>query len=621
MKKTFVCLLGACLSLLQAHAAADFQVRNGIPNSRLFFQRDRVGNQYLFFIGGQVLKAAMLKNKNLRYSKQMIDAMKQYFPNAGMIEVRQPYEGGSHFALYRCCWARPIFGEMICSGHLAILDLAAEDRAEKPEIAARRVEELLRQIIRYRSTHSRIMIYTLTPEMLAAYRAGETPEYIERCEKIADYYGVPTLNLAQIAAKKIIAGELPESAFLTNGVEPTDAGAKVYAAAIKQFIDALMRGPMPEKLQRLKLPPSKDPLVNDNGRIIAYEDPEVKVGEGWKCGQKPLIRPFRHLLISDKPGSTLKLAFRGSEIGFIETAVPNNVDYEYSIDGAPFKKISLPPVQKPVMRPVYLMDGLAKDQAHQLTLRTVGEGKSRFGAFLLNGTVKNTYAGLSALQRIDAVYATMDPIKCTFAPDRFRYIPKTMKKLREGGTLRMVLLGDSIMGNTAASEFDLLLMRKFPSCKIRKIPSLRSSTGCNWYEKENRVESYVLRHHPDLLMIGGISNGGSAEPVRSVIRQVRAKQPDVEVLLITPVFGSLTRDDHIINFTAKIDPNKKSFRRGMRQVAAEEHCAFFDMTAPWWLYIQSTGKTPGWFMADAVHGNGRGCQIIGRLLEQWFCQP
>ena len=86
----------------------------------------------------------------------------------------------------------------------------------------------------------------------------------------------------------------------------------------------------------------------------------------------------------------------------------------------------------------------------------------------------------------------------------------------------MVLLGDSIMGNTSASLFELLLMRDYPWCKIVKIASLRSSTGCKYYRQENRVEDYVLRHNPDLLVIGGISNGGDAEAVRSVIQQVRA---------------------------------------------------------------------------------------------------
>jgi lysophospholipase L1-like esterase len=187
-----------------------------------------------------------------------------------------------------------------------------------------------------------------------------------------------------------------------------------------------------------------------------------------------------------------------------------------------------------------------------------------------------------------------------------------MGKLREGGELRMVLLGDSIMGNTSGSSFELLLMRDHPKCKITKIASLRSSTGCKYYQEENRVQDYVLKHNPDLLVIGGISNGGDAEAVRSVVRQVRAKKPDTEVLLLTPVFGS-PKDEHIRTWTREIDPAADTFRARLQRVAAEEKCAFLDLA-----YIEASGKTYGWFMGDAVHANARGCQIIGRLLREWF---
>ena len=93
------------------------------------------------------------------------------------------------------------------------------------------------------------------------------------------------------------------------------------------------------------------------------------------------------------------------------------------------------------------------------------------------------------------------------------------------------------------------------------------------------MTDYVLRHNPDLLVIGGISNREDHEAVRSVIRQVRAKKPDTEVLLLTPVFGRM-KDEHLLTFTPEIDPAANTFRRNMQKVAAEEKCAFFDMTGP-----------------------------------------
>ena len=76
----------------------------------------------------------------------------------------------------------------------------------------------------------------------------------------------------------------------------------------------------------------------------------------------------------------------------------------------------------------------------------------------------------------------------------------------------------------------------YPKCKIEKVTSARGSTGCWWYKLDNHVEEYVLRHKPDLLMIGGISQREDVDSIREVIRQVRAKQSP-EILLMTPAFG------------------------------------------------------------------------------------
>jgi lysophospholipase L1-like esterase len=618
-RRAFFCaLLGACAA--QVAEAADFyQVRGGIPNSQYYFKADISGNQYLFFIGNSVLAGTGLKDANLRYSAQMVNAFKKHFPDASMPETRHMQPGGSWFGLFRCSRGQAVFGEVICSGHLAILDFAADDRGADLEQVKTSLEGLVRQVILYRATHSQILVYTLTPEMLEAYKAGKTPDYIRVGEQIAEHYGIPSLNLARYAAEKIIAGEISFAAFSADGVNPTDAGAKIYADAVASFVDALLAAhPIPEKPQRRTLPAPLFPETNDNGRIVAYEDQPVERTDSWRPGQASPIGPFRHLLVSDEVGAALKLKFKGSEIGLLDVVDKDSADYEYAVDGAAPRKLPAPKVAAgPTMRPVSLAKGLDPKAEHSLVLKVASPGTARMGGFLLNGTVADPFAGMSALERIDAIYAAMDRIVYRPPAGRFANIPRTMSKLRDGGELRMVLLGDSIMGNTSGSSFELLLMRDYPKCKIVKIASLRGSTGCTYYREDNRVEDYVLKHNPDLLVIGGISNRGDAEAVRSVVRQVRARKPDVEVLLLTPVFGAV-RDEHIRTFTREIDTTTSNFRFNMQKVAAEEKCAFFDMTGPWWAYIQGSGKTYGWFMGDAVHANARGCQIIGRLLEIWF---
>ena len=595
-----------------------FRVRGGIPNSQYFLKDNKAGNQYLFFIGNSVLAGTGLKDPNLRYSARMVKNMNKYFPDARINETRHMQPGGSWFAQFRCTHGQPVFGEVIFSGHLAILDFAADDRGTDMAEVKCSLEAMVRQVVQFRDTHSRMLVYTLTPEMLKSWQAGKTPEYIKVSEQIAEHYGVPSLNLAGYAAAKIIAGEITFEAFSADGINPTDEGAKIYAEAVEKFIDALMTAnPVPENPQHFTLPDKLFPETNDNGRIVAYEDPQVRKSGSWKPGQKSPVAPFRHLLVSDQAGAALVLKFTGSEIGIIDVVDTDSADLEFSVDKSPFRKLHAPKdVTSPTMRPVALVKRLDRNGEHELVLKIASPGVARIGGFLLNGTIEDAFAGMSQLEKIDAIYATMDPVVYNPPAGRFANIPKSMSKLSNGAELRMVLLGDSIMGNTSSSFFELLLMRDYPKCNVIKIASLRSGTGCTYYKEENRVQSYVLDHKPDLLVIGGISNG-DAESVRTVIRQVRTQKPDTEVLLLTPVFGAY-RDEQINAITYEIDTTTSNYRFNLLKVASEEKCAFFDMTGPLWKYIKNSGMTPGWFMADNTHANSRGSQIIGRLLRAWF---
>jgi lysophospholipase L1-like esterase len=235
----------------------------------------------------------------------------------------------------------------------------------------------------------------------------------------------------------------------------------------------------------------------------------------------------------------------------------------------------------------------------------------RLGFLLVDGDVTNPYARADKLEEIDALYAAMKPITFTPQEDRWRGLEKTRQRLTEGGDLKIVMLGDSIIGDTYSSHFWLTWQRMYPKCKIAVQLSVRGSTGCRWYKEENRVEPYVLQHNPDLLIIGGISQSDDTEAIREVIRQVRAKR-ETDVLLLTKVFGA-TQDRHISQWT--FDPPPDDYRVRLKALAEEEKCGFFDMTGIWWKYILDSGKCYGWYMRDYVHANDRGFQTIGRMLE------
>jgi hypothetical protein len=196
-------------------------------------------------------------------------------------------------------------------------------------------------------------------------------------------------------------------------------------------------------------------------------------------------------------------------------------------------------------------------------------------------------------------------------------LEKTKAKLENGPACTMVMLGDSIIGDTCASNFDLLLGRDYPKCAIKKVVSVRGSTGCWYYKNDNHVQEYVLQHNPDLLVIGGISQREDVESIREVIHQCRAKFPELEVLLISPVFGSV-QGAFSVHWTPEPDEKAYPYRAQLRDLAAQEKCGFFDMTRPWMEYLKSSPYALDSFKRDPIHANDRGKQILGRLMEKFL---
>lgn len=141
------------------------------------------------------------------------------------------------------------------------------------------------------------------------------------------------------------------------------------------------------------------------------------------------------------------------------------------------------------------------------------------------------------LEQILRAYTEIPPVQYRPPAERWDKLPKTSKALTEGGTLRVVMLGDSIVNDTSRSCWNFIVERRHPRCRIEKITCVRGSTGCWWYKYPGRVQKFVLDHKPDLVLIGGISHRNDIESIREVIRQIQeASKPDI--LLMTGAFGA-----------------------------------------------------------------------------------
>lgn len=231
------------------------------------------------------------------------------------------------------------------------------------------------------------------------------------------------------------------------------------------------------------------------------------------------------------------------------------------------------------------------------------------GGYILRGARRS-------LEEIDRVYATMPPVTYTPPAGRWEFLRRTMEKIRAGSTLRIVMLGDSIINDTARSAWHLLLERQYPRCRVEMITSVRGSTGCWWYKEGTRVEIFVTDHYPDLVVIGGISQREDTGAIRQVIEQIRARSR-AEILLLSGPFGNVDpiREE---DWKPVADPRAGTFRSRLARLAAETHVEFMDLKGAWGEYIRGAGKDLDWFKRDQVHANERGEQILGRILASYF---
>lgn len=133
------------------------------------------------------------------------------------------------------------------------------------------------------------------------------------------------------------------------------------------------------------------------------------------------------------------------------------------------------------------------------------------------------------------------------------------------------------------------------------------------FPKEGALpDKNILPRKPDLVFIGGISQK-DIESIRAVIHQLRDGLPEVETLVATGAFG--TTDPRTPEALARAPHSGTSaYGRSLRKLAAEERCAYPDLTTPWAQYIRSAQVHPHRFYRDAVHANEFGEQILSKIL-------
>lgn len=221
-----------------------------------------------------------------------------------------------------------------------------------------------------------------------------------------------------------------------------------------------------------------------------------------------------------------------------------------------------------------------------------------------------------SLAQIAAIQGEMPKGVFTAPPPDWKHLQRTRRILTSGGELRLLALGDSIVNDTMRSGWVAKLQEAYPKAVIKATVYVRGGGGCQHYKEEGRVAKNIIPRKPDLVVIGGISQK-NVESIREVIRQLRAGLPDVEILLATGAFG--TADPRDAEALAKAPHSGTgAYGQALKALAAEDQCAYLDMTAPWGEYIRSSKLHPHAFYRDVVHANEYGEQILAKIMMAFW---
>jgi lysophospholipase L1-like esterase len=221
-----------------------------------------------------------------------------------------------------------------------------------------------------------------------------------------------------------------------------------------------------------------------------------------------------------------------------------------------------------------------------------------------------------SLKQIETIQKEMPEGRFSAPPQDWKNLERTRKILVEGGELRLMAVGDSIVNDTMRSGWVAKFQEAYPKASIKATVYVRGAGGCQHYKAEKRVEKVILPRQPNLIYIGGISQK-DIESIREVIHQIRAGLPDVEILLATGTFGTTDPRDPVALSNAS-HSGTGSYGQELRRLAAEEHCAYLDMTTPWAEYIRSSKLHPHLFYRDVVHANEYGEQILAKIMMAFW---
>lgn len=313
--------------------------RSQLRNAQIVFEREKRGR--VAFLGGSITFNNGWRDSICSYLQHRFPGTEFDFVAAGIPSM------GSTPGAFR------FERDVLARGRVDLLfeEAAVNDRTNgfSSEAQVLGMEGIVRHARESNTAMEIVLMHFVDPDKMADYRRGIVPVEIQNHEKVAEHYGISTINLAKEVTDRIDNGEfIWEKDF--KDLHPSPFGQQVYYHSMKSMLDSCWSGTVTgaDKILDYKLPGKLAEGCYSRGKLIPAV--EIKPAGGWKAvanwtpADRTGTRPdFTNvpMLVGDPASGILKFDFEGDAVGIAVAAGADAGILEYSLDTQPWKRADL----------------------------------------------------------------------------------------------------------------------------------------------------------------------------------------------------------------------------------------------------------------------------------------
>jgi hypothetical protein len=308
-------------------------VRNGLPRT---FHKLQLGKDVnIVYLGGSI-------TNHEGYRVYTTDWLRKQYPAANITSVNSGIGGtGSLLGVFR------LDNDVLKhKPDLVFVEFAVNDADTDSVMLCNAIEGIVRKIKKNNPDAEICFIYTIAKPMLPDFEKGQPFRSVRLMERIAAYYGIPSMNFGVDVFRLLQKDKLVFQAekgvkmdgkviFSHDNVHPTlDEGHKVYA---ETFAAAML------ELKNIKTFPSSKllPAMYENlfAKAKMYSPDEFIRTEGWKriSETHPFFKTNKtrcpDLVLTDNPADSISIRFKGRIIGVYDIIGPDSKGLNATVDG------------------------------------------------------------------------------------------------------------------------------------------------------------------------------------------------------------------------------------------------------------------------------------------------